>query len=424
MTEKTSSTRITWFFYGTLVASYFLANLARSSTGVAMPALALSMGMGASTVGLVTSLYFYAYTMVQPASGMMCDRKGPLVSCGSGLLLLSAGIAVFAFAPSPFFLGVGRFLSGLGAAAAFNGTLVYQANAFPRERYAVLAATSVTIGHFGGVVAVTPLGMMIDAWGRAGAFGIIAAAALILGMIMLFGHRRDPVLARKRDERSATVKPTVSLWSGFRMLFSSRPLMVITAVWSSCLSLQMTLVALWGVSWLSQGCGLPVHIARRSMSLVGIGVMAGAQLGGWIGTRFRGSRNALLSICAGVSLSLLGFLAATSMYPQPWFLSLLSLVLGIFLGACNVTCNSNLNETVDREVIGSAVGAVNTVIFLSVMLCQFASGIVLGFFKGGSPGSYSLSGYLTVFSLILLIFLLSGVPLLRIGSFQRDRYPV
>ena len=159
------------------------------------------------------------------------------------------------------------------------------------------------------------------------------------------------------------------------------------------------------------------------MSLVGIGVMVGAQLGGWIGTRFRGSRNALLTICAGVSISLLGFLAATSVYPRPWLLSLLSLVLGVFLGACNVTCNSNLNETVDREVIGSAVGAVNTVIFLSVMLCQFTSGIVQGFFKGGSPGSYSLSGYLTVFSLLLLVFLLSGVPLLRIGSFRRDRSP-
>ena len=421
---KGSSARVTWFFYGTLVASYFLANLTRSSTGVAMPSLALSMGMGASTVGLVTSLYFYAYTMMQPVSGMMCDRKGPLLSCGMGLLLLSVGIAVFAFAPSPFFLGVGRFLSGLGAAAAFNGTLVYQANAFPRERYAVLAATSVTIGHFGGVVAVTPLGMMLDAWGRGGAFGIIAAAALLLGMIMLFGHRRDPVLARKRDESLAAAKPPVSVWSGFRMLASSRPLMVITAVWSSCLSLQMTLVALWGVSWLSQGCGLPVHIARRSMSLVGIGVMVGAQLGGWIGTRFRGSRNALVTICAGVSISLLGFLAATSVYPQPWLLSLLSLVLGIFLGACNVTCNSNLNETVDREVIGSAVGAVNTVIFLSVMLCQFASGIVLGFFKGGSPGSYSLSGYLTVFFLILLVFGVSVLPLLRIRSFRRERSTV
>jgi len=359
--------------------------------------------------------------MIQPVSGMMCDRKGPLLSCGMGLLLLSVGIAVFAFAPSPFFLGMGRFLSGLGAAAAFNGTLVYQANAFPRERYAVLAATSVTIGHFGGVVAVTPLGMMLDAWGRAGAFGIIAAAALVLGMIMLFWHRRDPVLARKRDESPAKAKPIVSVWSGFRILVSSRPLMVITAIWSTCLSLQMTLVALWGVSWLTQGCGLPVHVARRCMSIVGIGVMVGAQLGGWIGTRFRGSRNALLSVCAGVSLSLLGFLAATSRYPQPLLLSLLSLVLGISLGACNVTCNSNLNETVDREVIGSAVGAVNTVIFLSVMLCQSASGIVLGFFKGGSLGSYSLPGYLTVFSLILLVFGVSVLPLLRIRSFRRDQ---
>jgi len=156
------------------------------------------------------------------------------------------------------------------------------------------------------------------------------------------------------------------------------------------------------------------------MSIVGIGVMMGAQFGGWIGTRFRGSRNALLSVCGGVSLSLLGLLAATSRYPQPLLLSLLSLVLGISLGACNVTCSSNLNETVDREVIGSAVGAVNTVIFLSVMLCQSVSGIVLGFFKGGSPGSYSLPGYLTVFSLVLLVFAFSVLPLLRIRSFRRD----
>lgn len=408
------------YFYVILLASYFLANLTRSSTGVVMPSLSMSMKMSAASVGLVSSLYFYAYTLVQPLSGMMCDRKGPLLCCGSGLLVMSIGIAIFAMAPSPFYLGVGRFLAGLGAAGAFNGTLVYQANAFSRDRYALLAAISVTIGHFGGVVSVTPLGMMLDSWGRKGAFGLLALSALVLACLMLFGHRQDPVLLKRKLAEVEGKAQKRSIWFGFQLLSASRPLQVITVIWSACLALQMILVALWGVSWLTQACGFSVSFARWCMTLVGIGVMVGAQFGGWIGTRFRGSRNALGVLCLGVAFFFSFLLGAATRTTSTISLEFLSVFLGVLMGACNVVCNSNMRETVGPEIIGSAIGAVNTIIFLVVMLSQYGSGYILGFFKTGVSGIYSSLGYLTTLSIALILFILSAFSLSFVKTFRRE----
>ncbi len=411
-----------WLFYVCLVSGYFIASLFRVSAGVAMPPLADSMNMSATAVGIISSLYFYAYTMPQPFTGNLCDDRGPLLSCGSGLILMSLGITMFALAPSPFLLGVGRFAGGLGAATTFTGILVYQANSFPRKYYSALAGISVTMGHFGGVVAVSPLGAALDTWGHLQTFGGLAFFAFLIGVTLLTFRKEDPVMRRKQFQTSDLPQAAPSFWyssgAGFRIILSSRELKILTAVWSAALALQLTLTGLWGVPWLSSGCGFTVVQARGCMTIAGIGVMIGALTGGWVGTHFRGSRDALAFDCLGIAVCLALFLAGATFHAPFFFLATVSATMGFFLGSCNVLCNSNLNETVNRTVIGSAIGAINTIIFSSVVLVQFGSGLLLNRFKTETAGIYSSGGYLLTFLLILVLFCLLTLPLSTVKTFR------
>ena len=53
----------------------------------------------------------------------------------------------------------------MGAGATFNGVLVFQENTFTKESYSFFAGFSLTLGNLGGVVAVAPLGILLDRWG-------------------------------------------------------------------------------------------------------------------------------------------------------------------------------------------------------------------------------------------------------------------
>lgn len=404
------------------MSSYFLANLIRVSPGVVMPPLAASMGMNAAVVGLISSLYFYAYTMIQPYSGSICDKKGPLLACGSGLFIMAFGIALFAIANTPFQLGVGRLLSGLGAGATFNGVLVFQANAFTKESYPFFAGFSLTLGNLGGVVAVAPLGILLDRWGHCSSFLFLALCTFFLGIFMVLSYRQDPVVLRRlvNADQDKSEGKKQSFFGGYQIILQSYPLKSLTFVWSSASAVQFTLIGLWGVPWFSSSFDFTIVQARNSMTVAGLGVIGGAFLGGLIGNFSRGSTRALLISCTGIAGSLVMLIVVAWLKISSIYVVMLSGVIGVSLGMCSVQCNSNLNEVVNRRVIGSVIGAINTVIFSAVVVAQFGSGFILNHFRIEGTTFYSSKAYLITFSVIAILFILSIIPLFRIKSFRMD----
>jgi sugar phosphate permease len=423
--KGTAKPLLLWLSYASLVGGYFLSNLVRVSSVVVMPRLAETMGMGSSLVGFISGLYFYLYALVQPFSGSLCDRRGPLLSCGSGLLLMALGNGLFALAPSPLFLGLGRALAGFGAGATFSGILVCQANAFPRPWYSLLAGISVTVGNLGGVVGVSPLGSAVDRWGRGASFSALALAALVLGLFMVVASPRDPVSVRKKRKAAGRADSGgLDPWKGFRLILASPELKALTAAWSAGLALQLTLLGLWGVPWLVDGSGLTVVAARRAMTLGGLGVMTGALLGGVVGRRFRDSTKSLALVCVAMAGLMAAFLAGASLRAPYAVMALLSFAVGLLLGMHNVLCNTCFQKIVPRQAIGSAIGAVNTVIFLFVMASQFFSGVLLSLLGGPffrlSPAAEYLGAFLVIFG----AFSAAMAPLLfRFFQANRRSFP-
>lgn len=370
MLVKKANGAIVYTTYALLVISYFLSCLIRTSGGVVLPGLSLSIGLSSTAVGLISGMYFYGYTVTQPFCGKMCDNRGPLAAEMCGLAVFACGLLLFALAESTFLLCAARFLLGVGAGPTFCSLMVFQARALPPHLFSKFMGFTIMFGHFGGVVSITPLGAAIDALGYKSVHYTLAVFSAIIIFMLCVLNRRFLFVSPQEGQ----VNSNGGVLQGFRIVFSNRPLVVLVITWSITMILQMNLVGLWGVSWISSACSLPQEIARNCMSMGGIGVLTGACVIGCTGNRFSTSAAYLRGFYIIQMISLTALIAGVSYCWQWEALAALTFLIGMTLGIINVLCNVFLFKIVGGGLVGTVTGACNVILFLSVLLSQWFSG--------------------------------------------------
>ena len=359
-----------YFSYALLVVAYYMTCLIRTSAGVLLPGISQAMGFASAAVGLISGMYFYGYTVTQPFCGRMCDNKGPIRMEIGGLVLFACGLLLFALAKNVFMLCVARFLLGIGAGPAFCGIMVFQARALPPHLFSKFMGFTIMFGHLGGVVAVTPLGYAVDIFGYKAVHYALVVFVLAIAFLLIVMNRCLPFERAPEDKE----KDKGGVLEGFRIIYGSRKLLVLVAIWSVMMILQMNLVGLWGVSWISDVCSLSKDIARNCISMGGIGVLAGACLIAGTGNRLSSSvvwlRGFYLLQLAGLAVLILGV-----SFCWHWtVLAVLMFVIGMALGLVNVLSNVFVYKIAGGALVGTVIGACNVGLFLSVLLSQWFSG--------------------------------------------------
>ena len=66
--------RYRWAVFGILALAYFFVYFHRVSTAIVSTDLEATFGVGAASIALLSSAYFYAYTIMQLPSGLLTDR--------------------------------------------------------------------------------------------------------------------------------------------------------------------------------------------------------------------------------------------------------------------------------------------------------------------------------------------------------------
>ena len=106
--SPSASSRAAVALVGTLIAIYIVSQFLRNSVGVIAPDLAAELDLSPAEIGLLSSVFFFAFAAVQIPLGMALDRFGPrrcLIAC---VAITVAGILVFASATSTLGLIAGR----------------------------------------------------------------------------------------------------------------------------------------------------------------------------------------------------------------------------------------------------------------------------------------------------------------------------
>ncbi|MGH8708160.1 MAG: MFS transporter, partial [Burkholderiales bacterium] len=183
------------------LAGYFISYVYRSVNAIIGPEIARELGLSAAGLGLLTSIFFFAFAVFQLPLGLLLDRYGPRRVNASMLLVAAAGGTWFAFGGNAAELTAARGLIGLGVSGCLMAAFSAFALWYPAERIATMNGVAFASGMLGAMVATVPLEMLLRVlhW-REVVAGIVALNIAVSLFLYLAVPERT---ATQRGERLA-----------------------------------------------------------------------------------------------------------------------------------------------------------------------------------------------------------------------------
>lgn len=375
--------------FAVFLAAYFLSYFFRSTNAVIAEDLVRDVGLDASSLGLMTSLFFLAFAAAQLPLGSALDRFG--ARRVTPLLMLSAvaGSLVFAFAESFAGLAAGRALIGVGMAGVLMGALEAFSRWFSPRVFATVSSVFVGLGSLGALAAATPLALFSEAHGWRSIFVWGAAITLLSAAAIAVWGRAAP------GRESAPVA------GGFRTIFRSSEFWRIALLGAALTGALFAYQTLWAGPFLREAMELDRVAVGNTLLAMGLGVTAGYFVIGALGDRFGiarvvGAASALLCMVLGA------LVFADPTWPRTVVIALFA-VFGL-AGSASVLFFAHA-RAVFPATPGRAVTAVNLFGIGCSAVLQWALGLLIGMFPVTEAGVHPPEAYRAAFGTTLLLIL-------------------
>lgn len=150
-----------WVVWSVLVSAYLVVFFHRLALGVVRDDLTNAFHISATTFGNLGATYFYAYTLMQIPSGLLADSIGARKTVTYGILLAAAGSILFGLAPTIAWAYGGRLFVGIGVSVVLIAILKILSQWFPADQFATMSGVTAFMGNVGGMIAQTPLALMV-----------------------------------------------------------------------------------------------------------------------------------------------------------------------------------------------------------------------------------------------------------------------
>ncbi|MDQ5820056.1 MAG: MFS transporter [Actinomycetota bacterium] len=146
-----------------------------------LPHYAEEFGLSKQGAGALVATYAFGALVGGLPGGIAAARFGPRRAVLIGLALMTVAGVAFAFADSPWMLGVARFGQGFGSALTWSGSLTWLVAATPRERRGEAIGSAMGAAIFGALLGPV-LGAAASFAGAQLVFSCVAALGLLLGI--------------------------------------------------------------------------------------------------------------------------------------------------------------------------------------------------------------------------------------------------
>ncbi len=364
---RPSAAALPWLIWSAAAALYGFGQIVRHSPSAMIDPLMRDFAVDATSLGLIASIFWYAYAALQLPGGFLLDRYGPARVMSGGALLAGIGCLVFALAPDVTAALVARFLMGAGFATSYVGCLKSAGQWFARHRYSTLVGFSVLAGMLGAILGQAPMAALVGMIGwRTVSFGFAAFAVPVALVLLLSGRAQPPGAAPPPRVKELFVMLGEAARSGQVWLAGLNNLGTTAPV---------VAFSLWGVAHYMQVYGLSRPEAATYSSTILIGWAIGSPIIGYISARFRQRRPVTL-VCS-VACVVLWLLIVFVMpdLPRPFHYVFL-FTLGFASGLVSVTFSLAAEHGPSRAP-GVSSAMVNTLVMGGAALSQGAVGMVL-----------------------------------------------
>ena len=397
------SLRRRWLIWATLAGVFLLVNVYRLSTAVLSDSLAVAFEATATELGTLHASFFVIYALLQLPAGVLADRIGIRRSATVATVVMSVGGVAFALSGTYLGAFAGRALIGLGGSVVYIAILRFCANWFRADEFATMNGVTVAVAGLGGILATTPLAIVVGALGwRTSILGLaVVGLSFATGVYLL--TRDSPRDAGLDPIEGVPEPPELTLeevGANVRLVLADRGTWLISAAMFCGTGITITLLGLWGVPYVVQVYDVSVTQASVYTLLGSVGLMVGPPTFGWLSDRL-GQRKPIMVVGAALFTAALAVLAV-SVQPPRAVVGVAYFAVAFVLGAVMV------GYTVAKERHGSAAsgvatGTVNAAAFLGAALFPTLMGAVLDAYWTGETVAgarvYTELGYRVAFGI-------------------------
>jgi len=411
------SYRHRWIIFGILAAIYFFVYFHRTSSAVIAKELMAEFAVSAVAIGLMSSLYFYPYAVMQIPVGTLSDTLGTRKTATFFTLIAFLGASLFGMAANFEMALVARLLMGIGVSGVYIPTLKILSQWFREQEFASLTGVLLAVGNFGAISSAYPLAMMVIFFGWRSSFLVIGAVTLILAILCWVIVRDSPASVGLQPVVKVE-KVEVRIGEGIKSVLKNKYFWPFGIWFFFEYGGIMGYQGLWGGPYLMEVYGLNKAEAGAILMMVGIGMMIGSPIIGFLSDRILRSRKKTLMIFTIVYfLTWIPIAFITSGLSIPT-LYLLSFILG-FSGGVLIIAFTSTKELFPLAITGIATSMVNIFPFVGGAVFQTVMGYLMDL-VGKVGGVYPVEAYAMAFKFCFIAALISLVC----SFITKETYPV
>jgi type IV secretory pathway TrbF-like protein/predicted MFS family arabinose efflux permease len=387
--SKRRNAHLIAFVFLPFAAGFYLSYLFRTINAAISGQLVADLALGASDLGLLTSVYFLTFAAAQIPVGMLLDRHGPRRVQSAMLVVAAGGAALFATAHHFLPLLIGRALIGFGVAASLTAGLKAVVLWFPKERVAFLNGTMIMLGALGAITATAPAQVLSETVGWRGLFALLAAMAVAAAGV-IYVVVPEPVGAGRPRACPA----------GLKAIYADCRFWRLAPLAAACVGSAWALQGLWAAPWLADVEGLNRKALIAQLLAMAVALGAGALLMGTIADRMRrrgiGPHRLLVAL---VILFAVAQLTLILRLPVP---SCLPWCVVAIVGAGTVLTYTIVAELFPEALVGRGNAALNVFQLGWAFVVQYATGLILAQWPR-HDGHYPVIAYQVAFGLSLAV---------------------
>jgi MFS family permease len=256
----------------------------------------------ASGVAVLGAWFFYADVFFLLPAGLLLDRFSVKKIMLVNMALVVMGTLLFAFSTSIIMASFARFLSGIMMSFGLIACLKLASFWLPANRMAIASSIVITIGMVGGMVAQTPITILINNFEWRGAvFAIAVLGAVVTFVLMAFVKMPSGV---KEESTASQENVFVSLSKVMKLSQNWY-----AGLFTSLLNMPVAILgALFGISYLTTTYNISDMQAASIVSMLFLGMIIGSPFFGWFSDSLKVRKFPMLvgsSICLILTLVLL-----------------------------------------------------------------------------------------------------------------------
>lgn len=335
-----------------------------------------SFVLSATAFGVMSSMYFYAYMLMQIPVGLLADSLGARMTVTAGMFLGGIGSLLFGLAQSPEMLFIGRFLVGIGMATAFVSLLKIQSQWFTGALFGTLSGFGIFFGNLGGAVGQTPLAFLTSYSSWRISFVSIAGITFMAAAGCILFVRNKPEDIGLPPVAADDGVAQLGLAEGLVKVLRQKKMWGASIFYAFNQASLLAFMGSWLVPWMREVHGMSITAAANLGMLCAGGTMLGSVLAGSISDKIKLRKPVIVlgSVLATAMWAVITFYRGDSVLVIAVLLFALGLGSGVFPVSMAVA-----KEVNSIRVTGTAIAVLNTIGFFVVAVVTSLLGVIADF---------------------------------------------